>query len=847
MIVGPELAGTQDIQAVIAQWPGKSPVAEGMKPHPAAYHMLDVAAVSECLIAEESGWKQPVRDALALLVALHDLGKISEPFRAMLEQGTPQQHGRHWEASEALLEQHDGLLEHLGGKRTQRLGLYAAVAGHHGVPPSREGDSYKKLRLACGEQALQDSAALIQAYAALWPNASLASLDKQRFLQLSWWLPGLTAVADWIGSNADWFAPLAPSLSLPDYLARARRLAQEAVGKAGLEIGAPSGQKLFEFTPRPMQAACTEIELPDGPTLAFIEDETGAGKTEAALLLAQRMLLAGKGRGIFFALPTMATANAMFDRARDIVGRMFSTPPNLTLAHGRAPLSAAWRELREHRAAQEDAPGCTDWLADNRRRALLAQVGVGTIDQALLSVLPTRYATLRHYGLASTILIVDEVHEMGEAYMAEELKALLAAHRAAGGSAILLTATLPLALRAALAKAFGAEPPSAPAYPALSIASGAARCDFPLSQESKGPVTVQRLPDAEAALDLLVSQANAGAACVWVRNAVDNAIAAVQALRVRGVDADLLHARFALCDRLRHEKAALSRVGKKGQDRAGRVLVGTQVLESSLDLDFDVMVSDLAPVAALIQRTGRLWRHMALRPANTRPVLAPVLYVVAPDPNTVNDRRWLHQVLEKGAYVYPLDVQWRSARVLFDAGCIDAPADLRALIEAVHGKEEDLVPVPEPIQNAENKRIGKDKGAAAHALQNLIDWKAGYRQSQGLRDVDYPTRLGPEQRTLLLARWAGGQLTPWASDQTDSSQHMTPAELESLSEVRASAQRLKDVELPPQDAPAIQAFARDWPEWKRAAVTVCPVGDKGAICHGLRYDDELGLLFESAA
>ena len=352
----------QDAEPWIAHWPGKSPAVEGGLLHPAAYHMLDVAAVAERLLTYETHLPPPVRDALTLLVALHDLGKIGEPFRAMLLNDTPQQHGRHWEASERLLDHHDVLLKYLGGKPPQRRSLYAAVAGHHGVPPSREGRDYDKLLHVCGAQAQQDSAALIQAYAALWPNASLASLDKRQFLQLSWWLPGLTAAADWIGSNAEWFLPLAPGPSLSDYLARARDLALEAVRKAGLDIGTPSSHELFDFTPRPMQAACAEIELPDGPTLAFIEDETGAGKTEAALLLAQRMLLAGKGRGIFFALPTMATANAMFDRARDIVGRMFSTPPNLTLAHGRAPLSAAWRELREHRAAQEDTPGCTDWL-----------------------------------------------------------------------------------------------------------------------------------------------------------------------------------------------------------------------------------------------------------------------------------------------------------------------------------------------------------------------------------------------------------------------------------------------------------------------------------------------------
>ncbi len=831
-----------DMTGLIDRWPGKSPVADGEQPHPAAYHMLDVAAVAECLLAYEVRWGQPVRAALALLVALHDLGKIGEPFRAALLDDTPQQHGRHWEATERLLEQHDELLQHLGGTPNQRLSLYTAVAGHHGKPPHREGRAYDKLMQACGVQALQDSATLVQAYAALWPDASLAGLDKRQWLALSWWLPGLTAAADWIGSNAEWFAPQKPDLPLADYLARARALARVAVQRAGLDAGAPSDAQLFDFAPRPMQAACADFELPDGPTLAFIEDETGAGKTEAALLLAQRMMRAGKGRGIFFALPTMATADAMFRRARDVVARMFATPPNLTLAHGRAPLSPDWRELREHRAAHEDMPGCTDWLADNRRRALLAQVGVGTIDQALLSVLPTRYATLRYYGLSSKILIVDEVHEMGEAYLAEELKALLRAHRQAGGSAILLTATLPLGLRAALARAFDAPAPEAPAYPALSVAGGAVRHGFLPAAGGRGPVAVQRLPDAEAALDLLADKASQGAACVWVRNAVDDAIAAVQALRDRGIQADLLHARFALCDRLRHEKAALARFGKDGKHRAGRVLVGTQVLESSLDLDFDVMVSDLAPVAALIQRAGLLWRYMAWRPASARPVPAPVLHVLSPDPDAADDPRWLHSVLDKGAYVYPLEVQWRTARVLFDAGAIDAPAGLRALIEAVHGEGE-LVPVPAPFQTAEIKNLGKERAAAHHALSNVIDWGKGYRRSQGLPDVDYPTRIGPAQRTLMLARWHDGQLLPWASG-GDTSVDATRAEREALSEVRASAERLKGIELPAQNSAEIRALTKDWPDWKRDSVTVCPVASDGVVCAGLRYEIPVGLRFE---
>lgn len=832
-----------EIEPWIARWPGKSAREPGGVPHPAAYHMLDVAAVAECLLA---AWRlaPALRDALILLVALHDLGKVGEPFRRMLTEGVVQMTGRHWEATELLLQAYDALLAHLGGSSRQRGRLYAATAGHHGRPPDKEDKQAQRLWAALGEIARRDAADLIRAFCALWPNASLAELGKDDFIRLSWWLPGLTAAADWIGSNPEWFEPQRPDRSLSAYLARVRALAPVAVRSAGLDGAAPVATRLLDFALRPMQAACMEIALPDGPMLAFIEDETGAGKTEAALLLAQRMMLAGKGSGLFMALPTTATADAMFARARDMVARLFATPPNLVLAHGRAAHSQAFRELRRHRAAQEDTPGCTDWLADSRRRALLAQVGVGTIDQALLSVLPTRYATLRHYGLSSKILVIDEVHEMGEPYMQQELQQLLRAHRMAGGSAILLSATLPLAQRTALTRAFGVDAgPVSSAYPALTIAGGATRVDLAPVRSTRGPVAVQRLESVDAAIDLLVEQAGRGAACVWIRNAVDDAIAAVRMLRQRGVTADLLHARFALVDRLRHEQAALARFGKAGQGRAGRVLVGTQVLESSLDLDFDVMVSDLAPMAALIQRAGRLWRHMALRPASNRAVPAPVLYVLSPDPARVDDAHWLRRVLDRGAWVYPLDWQWRTAQVLFQAGVIDAPGGLRALIESVHGADADVHPVqlPEPLQQAELDRVGAGYSAANQARQNLVKLEQGYRRGGGAcADVDYPTRLGQDQQTLVLAVLRDGVLLPWAAAGPGSPER---ADAEFLSEVRAAAKRCKSLELPPQDDSAVRAFVVDWPDWRRQSAVVCPVDEEGDIAAGMRYDGETGLEF----
>ena len=782
-----------DAEPFVQNWPGKSAIEPGGSMHPAAYHLLDVAAVSKRLMTPLD-LTPARRDALLFLVALHDLGKIGAQFRAMVE-GKGRQAHAHWEVSEAhLLQNEEWLCQRLQVQPRPLRQLIAATAGHHGRPPRAGYDDLARMRRAAGHDAGKDARAAIEALAELWPDAELAGLDLAEAKSLSWWLPGLVATADWIGSNAEWFPPASPEETLADYLARALESAERAVAAAGLATPAPSDAPLFDFALRPMQSAAAEIALRDGPILALIEDETGAGKTEAALILAQRMMIAGKGLGLFMALPTMATADAMFLRMRDAVGRKFAGGPSLTLAHGRAGLSVAFRDLVGDGRPNPDEPGCSPWLAENRRRALLADVGVGTIDQALLGVLPTRHACMRLYGLSAKIFIVDEVHEMGDPYMAAELAQLLRAQAGQGGSAILLSATLPLDLRARLMAAFeqgaGREPPEVPgaAYPALTVAGGAtAAPQVRTSETTRGPVAVKRLESEAAALDLLAKWAGKGAACVWVRNAVDPAIDAVQALRARGVPSELLHARFALCDRKRHESAALARFGKAGQGRAGWVLVATQVVESSLDLDFDVMISDLAPMAALIQRAGRLWRHMAQRPATARPVPGPALHVLAPDPDGVDDDGWLRLVLGAGAYVYPLDIQWRTARVLFKTGRISAPEGLRKLIEAAHGK---TIPVPPALSMAELRTEGADHAARNRGEANVVALDLGFRRGAGgWEDAEFPTRLGRLQRRLLLVRATPSDLVPWSGDIWD-------ADGEQLSEVQAAASRLDRFALP---------------------------------------------------
>lgn len=793
--------------------------------------MLDVAAVAEQLIAALP-FAAPLKQAFIFLTALHDLGKINADFCAMLR-GAARQGLRHWEASEVLLRDNLDLLaaQLSPGRRSSLIPLIAATAGHHGRPPHLADVDERRSRQWIGTEAEQDAGAVIAAFASLWPDASLAGPEWEDVIALSWWLPGLVSAADWIGSNTDWFPAVGQTMDLASYLHLARLKAETAVKAAGFTLPPPSAAALFPFDLRPMQQACCDAPLPGGPMLAVIEDETGAGKTEAALILAQRMLLAGKGRGLFFALPTMATADAMFRRAKGIVGKLFQTPPTLTLAHGRAGLSEEFRDLCLGLPNTPEDVGCTEWLADSRRKALLADVGVGTIDQALLSVLPVKWQTLRHFGLSSKILIVDEVHELGEPYIDAALTQLLKMHRRAGGSAILLTATLSLAQRQRLLAVYETAAEN-PAYPALSLSGGYARHDLPQTTGARGPVRVERLASAEAAVDVLMQAAGQGAACVWVRNAVDDAIAAVAMLRAKGIEARLLHARFALGDRKRIEAALMGCLGKDGQGRSGQVFVTTQVFESSLDADVDVMVSDLAPMAALIQRAGRLWRHMDLRPAAGRPMSAPVLHVVSPDPALVPDAQWLAGVLDRGAYVYGLADQWRTADHLFRVGQIVAPSGLRGLIEAVHGAG--AAEVPEPLARAEMEAEGKGFAAAALGWQNVVNLDEGYAMGgQALNDASYPTRLGQPQRTLVLARRAAGGLEP-----------LFPGpEGWVLSEVSASVRRLGDLSLPDQAAPEIATVTAGWPEWKRATAWLCPLGKGGTICDGLRYDADFGLVF----
>ncbi len=831
---------------LLAFWGKARPLTgDGPAFHPALLHCLDVAAACKALI--NLGWASGVGElapVLPFLSAVHDIGKFSRGFQ--------QQCPEHWPVAtygtlvRIASERHDTtgfwLLQHHcldllepvfpEGAPLVVLALLRSVAGHHGRPPL-ESDPDNPFPLGVDRQsALVARDVVSHLLAALAPPT--VALTRRRTLKLSWPVAGLINLADWIGSSSHF--PYVAASEVHDlsvyFRMHAMPRAYAAIKEAGLCPALPrpfTGLRgLFPaiLTPSPVQIWAETVQLPPGPILALIEDVTGSGKTEAALTLAHRLLADQRAEGIFVGLPTMATAGAMFGRLSDSYRGLFipEAVPSLALAHGRAHLDQRFTStILETSASPEISDGaapassqCTAWLADGSRKALLAQVGVGTLDQALLAVLPARYAALRQLGLTRKVLIIDEVHAYDH-YMQAELAALLRCHGAAGGSAILLSATLTRALRDRLMNAFtvGLEgkPVSATtnAYPLTSLVARDGLREQPcvMREGLTRSVAVRRIDDVPAAVSAISAAARRGAAVAWIRNTVDDAIAGYEALKQEGTAARLFHARFAMTDRLRIEADVLERFGKSSLTRAG-VVVATQVIEQSLDLDFDLIVTDMAPADLVIQRAGRLWRHGQ---RTDRPLAAPELLLLGPEPIDKAPADWLSAALRGTAYIYPASLVWRSARAILQHGVIETPDTVRSLVESAYDENSAL---PPGLIRPETESIAEGMVARSLAQQNLLMFEKGYSALSGPWDSETrtPTRLedGPTV-TLRLARVQGNEVVPYATEATlDLSW--------ALSEVRVAANRVVGVPIPPKIFAAAQKALSGWGRWERESVEV---------------------------
>jgi CRISPR-associated endonuclease/helicase Cas3 len=807
-----------------------------------------------------------VETATALIIrllALHDLGKFARRFQAKSPLHYDPSFGPihhvptdydHASGGYSLLKSdadlREGLPEWPGLSR-----LTAAVTGHHGAPPRALSD----LRAIFHRHGMAAARAFTGLLASLLASPA-PRLDRARAVRASFRLAGFAVLCDWIGSNENWFHYREAEAfgSLDHYWAYARQQADRAVAEAGVIPAASAPRRTFaeltgqRFEPSPMQRWAADVALPEGPLLAVLEDETGSGKTEAALMLGHRIIASGRAEGIYIALPTMATANAMFERLSASYRNLFAEgpQPSITLAHGRRDLVPAFREatLAGARAGDRYGDGhddptalaaCAEWIADDRRRAFLADIGAGTIDQAALAVLPSRYQSLRLFGLGKNVLVVDEIHAYDD-YVRELIVALLEFHASQGGSAILLSATLPAAIRAGFVRAFArgtgaaGEDDPAPCYPRATLWSRAAvRADPVCGRSDRSrSVPVRFLPASDSATAEAATAAEAGAAVLYLRNTVQDAHDAHRALAERGFDPMLFHSQFTLFDRLEIERKVLKLFGPRStaERRRGRILVATQVAEQSLDLDFDVVITDLAPIDLIIQRAGRLWRHA--RPERAG---APELMVVSPDPVDEPDPNWYARLFRRGAFVYRHHGRlWLTARMLRDAAAIRSPEGLRELVEAVYGE---TVEMPAGLEERSWAEEGREGAAAGFGRQNVLKLGNGYDRGGGLWDTEErtPTRLvDEEQVTLRLARVEAGEVIPWAPIE-DGDAHRAWR----LSEVNIARRRISGEAVLPEVSEAVGQAKAIWTRYDQEKLLVV-LRDEGGRWLGAVSSEDRG-------
>lgn len=873
--------------------------------HLLAYHCLDTAAVCRELLTNEATILSKMHTLttikpellvnwMGFLMAVHDIGKFADGFQNQCPNLMQVLQGRE---SRVSYSRHDSLgyrfCEERKGFLIPAFNVARAfdkievedmwdllspwimsVTGHHGQPPNKE-LSHPPLSTQFPNSVVEDIYSYIQDLCDLFLPAGLPfdledyDLLESAFSKASWLSAGIAVAADWIGSNQNWFVNYDQAKPITDYWQEnALPQAKIAVQHSGLlpaEVSKITGMqalfpKLVEFNnPTPLQQLAQSTNVSEGPQIFLVEEVTGGGKTEAALTLAHRIMAKGSANGIYMALPTMATANAMHRRVRAMYKNMYADAanPSLILAHSARQIALGLEEKnRKDKGYGSDRLGaskeCSYWLADSRKKALLAHVGVGTIDQALLAILPVRHQSLRVFGLADKVLVVDEVHAC-DAYVHSLLCTLLRFHTALGGSAILLSATLPRLMREQLINAFteaaglDTKPLSEEAaYPLLTHFSdqGLGEHSIAARKEVSRRVIVQPY-HSENDVDVSIQAALDGGGCVcWVRNTVHDALNSYQ----RWVDkvgeerVSLFHARFTLFDRLNRENDVMNQFGAESQaeERRGKLLIATQVVEQSLDIDFDYMVSDLAPIDLIIQRAGRLHRHERKERGQ------PVLGVFMPEVNGESTADWFKKQFPKAAYVYPHHGQlWLTARWLLHKSGFSMPEDARDMIESVYS-DAAQIEIPVQLQKVEQDAEGKDKGESAMGIHNSLNLEAGYQVTLTTWQPDEytPTRLGDPTIIARLAKWQNGDLKPFHSE--DSGCYWE------LSQISVRQSLLSDS--PSALESAINTARESMPDGGRYCVIV-PVIKKGDLWQGVardprgndvsvKYNDRTGLRIE---
>lgn len=782
--------------------------------HPLVDHMTDVAACFECLCSCHSIRRALERAAsrtlderdiarLSVLVFLHDIGKANSGFQAKrwetnmdIPKGWPQHAGHGIEAIKLF--ETDAylviapLIENICTWGEASESLLIASISHHGRPLKKEqyGDWNKNIwKPVAGSYSPSTVLKEIGKRAeAIFPQAFKPGgeplPEAHAFAHL---FAGLVQLADWLGSDTTFFPFSEPG---EDRAETAKEKARNAISVIGLDADdwrdklkqcAPSFAATFgNPEPRPIQSAMDDPQL--GPLL-ILESETGSGKTEAALWRFVHLFRAGAVDSLYFALPTRVAATQIYNRVQAAVSNLWPNNSPLTVlalsgydtqadgakVHRLPGFEVQWTDI------PDDAKAPQRWAAETAKRFLAAPVAVGTIDQALLAALQVRHAHMRHAMLARSLLVVDEVHA-SDPYMTVLLEQLLKAHLNNGGQALLLSATLGSSARNRYLALTQKEK-----RPQATSMSFAAACAVPypaISDHNKTRAVAATgiskqvtwkahdiIDSPEQIAHMAIAAAQQGAKVLVIRNTVPAAIATFEAIEkhipnpswlfaVNGIPT-LHHSRFSRQDRPRMDKAIEAQLGKQ-RPTGALIVVGTQTLEQSLDIDADVLITDLCPMDVLLQRVGRLHRHS--RPPSERPTAfqAAQAWVLTPTGHNLNpllakSRNGLGMFHNGGGIYADLRVLEATRALLAERPVVSIPTDNRYLVEAATHPER-LSAIQE--QQGESwkilgQKIEGDTGARqAIARLQALDIDQLFGDFEFPNDVQIATRLGAQDRIL---------------------------------------------------------------------------------------------------
>lgn len=654
-------------------------------------HLLDAAAVSLALQnpMEWSGW---TREQVAWVVGLHDVGKADGGFQHQIPDFRDQLvRGGFGETSDAKC-RHERLSAKFILKCLVDAGVFErcadtvhrALIAHHGY--------WDEDARPVGASYVKAQAELSQMIENVLGLTDIALADPNNHSAAGMRLAGHIVLCDWIASNEEYF--LDSRLTGVDdpkaYFEASQEVARDWVRELRLErIDGDAKPDLVVSAPRPLQKAILDNDIPPG--LVIIEAPMGEGKTEAAWILAEKWRKHGYN-GMYMALPTMATSDSLHSRYRDdYLGRLNRNEAT-HLVHGMAWLrdEKEPERLPETGEPDDDRAIAAAWFRPTRR-AMLAAHGVGTVDQAMLAGMHVKFGFLRLFGLTDRVLVIDEVHAY-DAYMSAIICRLLQWCACLDIPVILLSATLSAKQRAAMIGAYGAirgDPGPEAAYPLITVAipgkeATTNQADACSSRTLKIETHAGLLGDATATAAQAKELVKDGGCCCVILNTVKQAQAVYTALG-EGVPKLLFHARFTAADRQRISEQVLDLFGKgqwvgEGENRKFKpaerpekfILVATQVVEQSLDVDFDHMITEVAPMDLLLQRSGRLHRHRVRE-------TDPVLHVLTP---ATGDTQF-----GGTGYVYADKPLLRTVALLTERDRATLPEDFRILIERAYGDE----------------------------------------------------------------------------------------------------------------------------------------------------------------